>query len=152
MARPFTGNFPEPLRRSPDALVEVSGVRHSEMQSIHDSIDRLDEVPKSRKWRTAAGWLVTTALGAVPGFVLLVSSSENAKDEYASWIIPTYGVGLVLLVVGAIVCFLACRDMDAERTHSLADCKRQLKALMDSFVWEPHPRAEGEADEQEAVP
>lgn len=117
------------LPRASAATDTVENVRLSELRDLATDLECLDRVPHSKKWRSASGVFLSVGLGGLLGFVLLFDKAA----KYESWVVPVYCSALGLLFLIALICWLACRDMDAERITSLDDVRAKARNLIESF-------------------
>lgn len=118
------------MPRTPEATAVVRDLRHAELRDLGEMLDRLSDTPRSRPWRRTASWCSTAFVGGLIGFMF---PAFDDSANYPDWLIPAYLFILGALLVAAIVGWRAGRGMDAERATSLADVKRAVKKMLDSY-------------------
>lgn len=127
---PSKGSRPR-LRRSYRATTTVSGLRHSEMETISVRLGRVSKFPWASLWVTVA---TLCAGGLVGGLVALIpfvaaNPSHTAKLYY-----------FIVLGAVALACVLsvgAAWTTHHERSESIAEIKADYdKYILETYEWE----------------
>ncbi len=121
---------PPRLRRHRREIAEVENLRHSEMQSISDRLERVGDFPWARMWATvstlAGGAFVGGAVALIP--FLSANPAPSGKDE----LIYFAALGLVALV--AVLSAVSAATAHQERVESISAIKTDFdKHILTSF-------------------
>jgi hypothetical protein len=139
------GSPPPVIRRSPESLAELQGLRGEELTSISKRLGRLS----GSRWDRWFGGAFVLLLGGVigGGFALIPFLSTNPAPSAKAKII--YFGALALCSVVALVCGFAALAIKGERDESVTAIREDLDRILGTYgLEEPsdgEPRATGPA-------
>jgi hypothetical protein len=120
---------PPTLAPSPEAIAEVVGLRHADVQSIATRLGRLD----AREYDRMFGGACTLFLGGLIGGAISMAPFLSTTPRPSSGSQLAYIVALAAAAVLALICGVARLAIRSQRTESVQTIQTDLKKMLEAY-------------------